>query len=159
MSTRLTALWVVPLVIALDQITKHIVLGALTLGDPVNVLGSFFRLTFIYNRGAAFGMHLGSPAVHTIVALIALAVVGWLYWSLPAGARLLHASLALVVGGAVGNIVDRLRFGQVVDFFDVGLGESWRWPVFNVADSCVTVGVLLLALGYRRFGGDGAGDG
>lgn len=150
MRIRLTALWLVPLVIAVDQITKYVVLHSLALGDPVDVLGSAFRLTFIYNRGAAFGMQLGSPTMHTVVSFVALAVVGWLYWSLPAAARLLHVALALVVGGAIGNIIDRLRFGQVVDFFDVGLGESWRWPVFNIADSCVTVGVLLLALGYQR---------
>ena len=154
MTTRLAALWLVPLVIVIDQLTKHVVRGALLLGDPVEVLGSFFRLTFIYNRGAAFGMHLGSPAMHTVVSLIALAVVGWLYWCLPPAARLLQAALALVVGGAIGNIIDRLRFGQVVDFFDVGLGETWRWPIFNIADSCVTVGVVLLAIGYQRRSGE-----
>lgn len=159
MRARLTALWVVPLVIAVDQITKHVVLGSLVLGAPVEVLGSFFRLTFIYNRGAAFGIHLGSPAVHTVVSIGALAAVAWLYWSLPAGARLLHAALALVVGGAIGNIIDRLRFDQVIDFFDVGLGEAWRWPVFNVADSCVSVGVILLILGYRSVGADRADPG
>ncbi|MFH1569508.1 MAG: signal peptidase II [Gemmatimonadota bacterium] len=158
MRPRLAALWLVPVALAADQLSKHAVRRALALGDPVEVLGSVFRLTFIYNRGAAFGVDLGSPLLHTVMALAALGFVGWLYWSLPERAGLLRVALALVLGGALGNIVDRLRFGQVVDFFDVGLGEAWRWPVFNVADSCVTVGVILLAIGYRRHEAPAAGQ-
>ena len=76
-------------------------------------------------------------------------VLIYLYRSLAEDERLSRLALCLVLGGAVGNIIDRLYLGEVVDFFDFGFGDL-RWPIFNVADSCVTVGVLLLALGYSR---------
>ena len=103
------------------------------------------------SRGAAFGLNLGSPLIHTVVSIAALALLVYLFRTLPVGARLLRIALAMVLGGALGNIVDRIRLEKgVVDFFAFGLGEQWRWPVFNVADSFVTVGVILLAIGYSR---------
>ena len=123
------------------------------LHDPVPVRagagGDFFRLTYIHNPGAAFGLNMGSPLLHTAFSILALGILIYLYRSLAANERLLRLALSLVLGGAVGNIIDRLYLGEVVDFFDFGLGDL-RWPIFNVADSCVTVGVLLLALGYSR---------
>ena len=92
---------------------------------------------------------MGSPLLHTAFSILALGILIYLYRSLAANERLLRLALCLVLGGAVGNIIDRLYLGEVVDFFDFGLGDL-RWPIFNVADSCVTVGVLLLALGYSR---------
>ena len=90
-----------------------------------------------------------SPLLHTAFSILALGVLVYLYRSLTEDERLLRLALCLVLGGAVGNIIDRLYLGEVVDFFDFGFGDL-RWPIFNVADSCVTVGVLLLALGYSR---------
>ena len=84
------------------------------------------------------------------VAVGALGVLGWLFLSLPLTARLQRTALAMVLGGALGNIIDRIRLDYVIDFFDVGVSEAWRWPVFNVADSFVTVGVLVLALSWSR---------
>lgn len=147
---RLAVLWLLPAVFALDQLTKQVVVRALPAQSPQPVLGDFLRFTFIHNRGAAFGLDLGGPVVHTAVAVAALGLLGWLYWTLPASARLQRSALAMVLGGALGNIADRVRLHQVVDFIDVGVSEAWRWPVFNVADSFVTVGVALLALGYSR---------
>jgi signal peptidase II len=146
----LAILWLVPVALFLDQVTKWIVVQTLTLHSPVPVFGDFLRLTFIHNRGAAFGLTMGGPAVHTVVALGALGVLAWLFHSLPIQARLQRGALAMVLGGALGNIVDRIRLHEVIDFIDVGLSEAWRWPVFNVADSFVTVGVLLLAVTYSR---------
>ena len=144
-------LWIVPAALLLDQVTKQIALHALPLHSPVPVLGDVLRLTLIHNRGAAFGLTIGGPLVHTAVALGALALLIWMFLGLPPEARLQRGALALVLGGALGNIVDRVRLGEVVDFIDVGLSaEGWRWPVFNVADSCVTVGVLLLVVSYSR---------
>ncbi len=146
-----SVLWIVPAALLLDQATKQIALHALPPQSPVPVLGDFLRLTLIHNRGAAFGLTIGGPLVHTAVAVGALALLAWMYRGLPAQARLQRGALALVLGGALGNIVDRVRLHQVVDFVDVGLSaDGWRWPVFNVADSCVTVGVLLLVLSYSR---------
>ena len=143
-------LWIVPAALLLDQATKQVALHALAPHFPVPVLGDFLRLTLIHNRGAAFGLTIGGPLVHTAVAVGALGLLAWMYRGLPAQARLQRGALALVLGGALGNIVDRVRLHEVVDFIDVGLSEAWRWPVFNVADSCVTIGVLLLVVSYSR---------
>jgi len=148
----LSTLWIVLVVLVADQISKYIVTAKMTAyGPPVDILGSFFRLTFIHNRGAAFGLNLGSPLIHTVVSIAALALLVYMFRTLPVDARLLRTALAMVLGGALGNIVDRVRLDKgVVDFFDFGIGEQWRWPIFNVADSFVTVGIILLAIGYSR---------
>ena len=148
----LSTLWIVLVALVADQISKYIVTIKMTeYGPPIEVLGTFFRLTYIHNRGAAFGLNLGSPLIHTVVSIAALALLVYLFRTLPVGARLLRIALAMVLGGALGNIVDRIRLEKgVVDFFDFGIGEQWRWPIFNVADSFVTVGVILLAIGYSR---------
>lgn len=138
------------LALALDQITKVIAVRTMVLYEPIPVFGDVVRLTYIQNAGAAFGLKLGGPWVHTVVAIGALGILGWLFTSLPATARLQRTALALVLGGAVGNIIDRIRLDYVIDFFDVGISETWRWPVFNVADSFVTVGVLVLAFTWSR---------
>lgn len=147
---NLTALAWAAAALVLDQVTKIIAVRTMTLHDPIPVLGDIVRLTYIQNPGAAFGLTLGGPLLHTVVAIGALAILGWLYVSLPVGARVQRIALALVLGGAVGNIIDRIRLDYVIDFFDVGLSATLRWPVFNVADSFVTVGVLVLALTWSR---------
>lgn len=138
--------------LVLDQITKAIVVNTMTLHSPVSLIGDVVRLTYIHNAGAAFGLKLGSPLLHTVVAIGALGVLGWLFLNLPPAAHLQRTALGLVLGGALGNIIDRIRLDYVIDFFDVGVSETWRWPVFNVADSFVTVGVLVLALSWSRHG-------
>ena len=145
----MTFLWIIPLAVAIDQASKFIVRGSMTLHQSEPVLGDFFRLTYIHNPGAAFGLNVGSPLLHTILSILALGLLVYLYRSLAANERFLHLALSLVLGGAVGNIIDRLYLGEVVDFFDFGFGDL-RWPIFNFADSFVTVGVLLLVLGYSR---------
>src|SRR4051794_18528064 len=151
---RKMALYVATLfgVIALDQVTKAIVLRSLRPYTPVEVWGDFFRLTFIYNTGAAFGLHLGDASRWVFMALAAVAVV--VLWMMFRGtpwrdrARLI--AIASVTGGAIGNVVDRVRSSRgVVDFLDFGVGE-YRWPVFNVADIAVTLGALLLAFSLWR---------
>ena len=139
-------------VILLDQLTKMLVLRTLRPYSPVEVLGDFFRLTFIYNTGAAFGLHLGEASRWVFMALAAVAVV--VLWFMFRGTawrdRARLVAIASVTGGAVGNVIDRVRSSRgVVDFLDFGVGE-WRWPVFNVADIAVTVGALLLAFSLWR---------
>ncbi len=145
----MTFLWIIPLTVAIDQASKFIVRGSMARYQSESVLGDFFRLTYIHNPGAAFGLNLGSPLLHTALSILALGILVYLYRSLAENERLLRLALCLVLGGAVGNIIDRLYLGEVIDFFDFGLGDL-RWPIFNFADSFVTVGVLLLALGYSR---------
>jgi signal peptidase II len=138
--------------IVIDQITKFIVERSLRLYDPVPVLGDFFRLTYIFNRGAAFGLHLGpwSRIVFTILPVVAAVLLFMMYRQTPWRDKARLISIALVTGGAIGNLIDRLRSSRgVVDFFDVGVGEV-RWPVFNVADIGVTIGALLLAVSLWR---------
>jgi len=141
-------------VVALDQISKAIVLGRLPLGVQIPVVDGLLALTLVLNPGLAFGL-LGSvpPAWRWMVAalsLVALAVLARVALRvLPAGGWAGRLSIGLIFGGAVGNLVDRARFGAVVDFVDVHW-QGWHWPAFNVADSAITVGVALLALRLRN---------
>ena len=138
--------------IVIDQITKYIVERTLRLYDPVPVLGEFFRLTYIFNRGAAFGLHLGewSRVAFTILPVVASILLFLMYRGTPWRDKTRLISIALVTGGALGNLIDRIRSSRgVVDFFDIGVG-AWRWPVFNVADIGVTIGALLLAVSLWR---------
>ena len=144
-------LWFVPVILCLDQISKYLVIRFLDPSRPWPADAEYFRLTYIHNPGAAFGLDLGSLHLHTVISVIALGLLVWLFRSLPAEARLSQFALVMVLGGALGNIIDRLvHDAGVVDFFDVGVSEQWRWPIFNVADSFVTIGIVLLALGYHR---------
>ena len=141
-----TALLVV--IISLDVVSKMIVQRELVLYSPRPVIGDVFRLTYIYNPGAAFGLHLGqySRFIFLTLTILALVVLFLWYRATPWRDRLRLVAIASVSGGAVGNMIDRVRSQRgVVDFLDVGVG-SIRWPVFNVADVAVTVGAILLAL-------------
>lgn len=144
-------LWgVVGTVVVLDFVTKMWAMNTLTFGHPVPVLGDFFRLTYTHNPGAAFGINIGehSRLFFLVLSLIALVVLGLIYRSTPARDRLRLLAVALVGGGAVGNIIDRIRFeAGVVDFLDVGIGAH-RWPIFNVADSAVSIGAVLLLISF-----------
>ena len=142
-------LWLAPLILAIDQLSKWMVASSMVEFQSIPVLGDFFRLTYIHNHGAAFGIDVGSPFLHLLFSLAALGVLGWMFYTAPPGARLLRCSLSMVLGGALGNIVDRVRLKMVVDFFDFGLA-GLRWPVFNVADTFVTIGIFLLILTYSR---------
>lgn len=139
-------------VLLLDRVTKWWVVQNLTLHEIVPVWGDVFRLTYTHNFGAAFGIDVGqySRVFFLTLAIIALGVLMYLYVHTPRRRRLRLWSLALVTGGAVGNIVDRIRYrAGVVDFLDVGIG-SLRWPVFNVADMGVSIGAVLLMVTFYR---------
>ena len=115
---------------------------------PQEVLGEYVRLSLVYNRGAAFGLNVGDHSRWVFMALTigALLILGRLYLSTRPGDRLRVASLALVCGGALGNLIDRIRHDLgVVDFLDLGFGDA-RWPTFNIADMAVSSGAFLLAI-------------
>lgn len=131
-------------VLALDQLTKWLVSARLLLGEPVSVLGDVVRLTLVHNRGAAFGLFPGSRVPFIIVSVLAIAVVLYLFQRDAYRSGLSRILLGGILGGALGNLIDRARLGYVVDFIEVGVG-SLKWPVFNVADSAVTLGVIFLA--------------
>ena len=137
---------IVVTVIVLDLVTKLIVVRALPARMPV--VGDWVTFQLVYNPGAAFGIHVGSYSrwVFTILAVIALFVLGAMVRQTDPSHKVRIAALALVCGGAVGNLIDRIRSGRgVVDFIDVGIGAV-RWPTFNVADMAVTCGAVTLAL-------------
>lgn len=149
--TRIYA-WLVGGTVLLDVVTKYVVQRTLVLYEPVPVWGDFFRLTYIFNRGAAFGLSLGEYSRYLFLALTLVAVIvlaGW-YRGTPASDRMRLAAIAAVTGGAIGNLIDRVRSHRgVVDFLDFGIGQV-RWPVFNVADIAVTTGAILLAISLWR---------
>jgi signal peptidase II len=137
-------------IVALDQITKAVVLEHLPPGVAIHLIDGFLSLTLVMNTGLAFGLLGGLPAAWrwliallSITALVVLARVALRV--LADGGWLARLSVALIFGGAVGNLVDRARFGAVVDFVDVHV-SGYHWPAFNVADSAITIGVTLLAV-------------
>jgi signal peptidase II len=136
------------LVVALDLWTKHLASTNLALYRPVPLTG-WMNLTLAHNTGAAFSL-LADQDGWQRWFFIAFAVgisgflVLWL-WRLPLGARLLPAALMLVLGGAIGNLVDRVRLGYVVDFIDLHYGD-WHWPAFNIADSAIVIGATLMLI-------------
>lgn len=139
-------------VLVLDQITKQIALEYLTLGQSVPFLGNFFRWTLTYNPGGAFGMKLGSPFYYLITSSIIFALLIY-YISRNLDKPSITIPLSLVTGGAAGNIIDRFRFGEVVDFIDVeffdihwGFYNMTRWPIFNIADIAVSCGIITTVL-------------
>jgi signal peptidase II len=140
---------------ALDLWTKHWATQTLADRDSVAVLGQFLRLTYTRNSGVAFGLGAGTNFPFYVFSLLAALAILVLFLRGRVQGRTREVALALIFGGALGNLVDRITTGLVVDFIDVGI-RQWRFPVFNVADSAVTVGVALFALGWSRRHEDGA---
>lgn len=138
------------LVVVLDQVTKLLVLQYIPLYKKIAVIPGFFNLTHLTNPGGAFGFlaRNNSPLKHWIfigASFLALGMIIYFYHQTPRKHFYLGAGLAMIFGGAIGNLIDRFRFGEVVDFLDVYIG-SMHWPAFNVADSGVTVGVFILII-------------
>jgi signal peptidase II len=136
------------LVIAADQATKLWVLAALQPREVIPVL-PVFNLTLVFNEGAAFSFLANAGGWQRwlfvgVAVAVSTVLIAWL-WRLKPEERLTAAGLALVAGGAIGNLIDRLAYGRVVDFLDF-YWRAWHWPAFNVADSAITVGVGLLLL-------------
>jgi signal peptidase II len=147
-------------VVGLDQATKALLVRWLELHDFVPLVDGLLSLSHVRNRGAAFGLLSDwdlpyQPLVLSVLSIAALLAITLYFVRLPATARLPRLALALVLGGAVGNLIDRVRLGYVVDFIHV----YWRqhqWPDFNVADSTITVGVTLLVFDILRSSGHDA---
>ena len=130
--------------VVLDQVTKAAVVSRLGICERIPILGTSLRLTHIRNSGAVFGMMRSASTYFTFFSIIAAVILVVVLFFARRASVLVRVSLGMVMGGAVGNLIDRLRYGAVVDFIDVGVSESVRWPCFNVADSAITVGVILL---------------
>jgi signal peptidase II len=133
--------------IGLDQFTKWLALSVFDFAANPVAVTPFFNLVLVWNRGVSFGMfNQASAAGPWILTGLALAITaGLLWWLRHAQGRVAITALGLVIGGAIGNVIDRLRFGAVVDFLDFHVA-GWHWPAFNVADSAICVGAALLLL-------------
>jgi len=128
-------------ILFLDQLTKFVIIKELSLYQSVAVIKDFFYLTLIHNRGAAFGIFQNQFYLFILSALVAIGIISFsLKNNKTKKFSLYNFSLALILSGALGNLIDRIRFGYVIDFFDFKV-----WPVFNVADSAITVGAIFLA--------------
>lgn len=128
-------------ILSLDQFSKFYVEKLINVGESIPVIKEVFHISLIYNTGAAFGIFKAHPRAFIILAVIAVTGIIFLlirkYRSLSIMER---SALSFIMGGALGNLLDRLRFGHVVDFIDLRV-----WPVFNIADSCITIGAVLMA--------------
>ncbi|MBN2409664.1 MAG: signal peptidase II [Candidatus Aminicenantes bacterium] len=138
-----------PVVIA-DQVSKAWIARAISPFDPLEIIPDFFHITFIRNRGGAFGFlsgidHSFFQAGFIIATVAAIGFIAVLYAKLHDRQRWPATGMALIIGGAIGNLIDRVRWGSVVDFIDLHI-YSHHWPAFNVADSAITVGSVVLGI-------------
>jgi signal peptidase II len=137
-------------VLLLDQVTKRLVTSAMPMHSSVEVIPDLFHLTLVTNRGALFGLLHDLPdpyrsSLFTLVPLLAIGLIVYFQLRTTLQDTLAHTGLALILGGALGNLVDRVRLGHVIDFLDVFIGDH-HWPAFNAADSSICIGVSLLIL-------------
>ncbi len=154
MQTSATRVWAVPALVAgavvtLDQLSKLWVvrtLGPETMTNFIPIVGDTVRIAYSHNTGVAFSLFQGHPELLTITALLIVAGAVYFYATqLPNRRTIIQLIMGLIMGGAIGNILDRVRLGYVVDFIQVG----W-WPIFNLADSAITIGAALLMLQFLR---------
>jgi signal peptidase II len=147
---RVLYLLVSAVVVVLDQITKRLVAASIELHESHEIVAGLVSLTHVRNRGAAFGFLSNAnlpyqSAIFSVLSVLALAAIAAYALRLPATQRWTQWALALIMGGAVGNLIDRLQHGNVIDFVDV-YWRSHHWPAFNVADACISTGVVMLVL-------------
>ncbi len=177
--TYLRVLYISLIVVIIDQLTKLKVKGikiptlginvdGMTLGSSINLIGDFFKLTFIENPGMAFGIEFGGKLTLSIFTLLATFLIIYFIYKNKNEGFYFRASLAFILGGAIGNLIDRLFYGaiygyaplfygKVVDFFHFNIPDFnlfgktfYSWPIFNVADISVTIGFLMVLLGYSK---------
>ena len=139
-------------IVAADQVTKLYIMQTMRLHESIAVIPNLFSLTYIRNPGAAFGLLAGSSNTFRMVffgltSIFALGLLGTILLRMPEQDRMGRLSVAGILGGAIGNLIDRMRYGEVIDFLDVYI-EQYHWPAFNVADSAITVGVILLIVHF-----------
>lgn len=142
-------------VVAVDQLSKYYVQSKMSLGMSLPVVDNIFHITYILNPGAAFGILEHQTMFFIAIAVFMLAAVVYFYPRIPESSRALRFGTGLMVGGAVGNVIDRVKTGYVIDFFDFRI-----WPVFNVADMAIVggVGLIIFSLYYLPEKKDGCND-
>ena len=137
------------LVVIADRITKWLVMQNMQLGESIRLLGDdLLRFTYVHNPGIAFGIRVIPPSVLTVFSIVtSIVLIVFIYYQ-RRESPMLVLSLSMILGGAIGNVIDRLLYGEVIDFIDVDFPDfiMARWAVFNVADSAVTIGMCILAI-------------
>jgi signal peptidase II len=132
-------------VIVADQLSKAWIVAEFPFGEPVEVLGAWLRVWYVANSGALFGLFRDQALLFAILSLGVIGLIIWFHGHAVRGnGWLATVALGLLLGGAVGNLVDRVRFGHVVDFLDMGFPGGWRFYTWNVADAAITISILLL---------------
>lgn len=148
MTKAIKLLCIVGIIVFLDQVSKMIILRYVRLFHEISVIEGFFSIVHVRNPGGAFGfMSDYSSEVRSILFLavssLASLAIAFFYMKIPVAFSWLSTALLLILGGAIGNLIDRFRFGEVVDFLDFYVGTH-HWPAFNVADSSITIGMIIL---------------
>lgn len=142
------------LIIIVDQITKFIIKANFSLYEQVNIVKGFFKFIYIRNDGVIWGIFSNSkshiiPVIITVLSIAALLTVFYIFAKTSISCRLELISLSFIMGGAVGNLIDRFFLGYVVDFIDIYI-KSYHWPTFNIADSFISMGIVLLLISVLR---------
>jgi len=132
--------WVALFLVAADQVSKYLILHQLPLGESFPLISNIFHLTMIHNTGIAFGLFQQNPSMLTLLIGLCVLLLAVFSFRMLKESRWEQIAYGLILGGACGNLIDRIRFGWVVDFLDFRI-----WPVFNLADSGITIGVILFA--------------
>jgi signal peptidase II len=130
-------------ILIIDQWTKKLVTSSMYLGESQRILGDIIKITYIRNPNSVFGLNIGGPIISTILTVIAFIFVIYLF--IIAKKPLFLTSISFIIGGALGNLMDRVFYMEVVDFIEIGV-VKFRWPTFNVADSFVTIGIILVVI-------------
>jgi signal peptidase II len=138
-------------IVGLDQFTKYIVCQSLPLHHQKEVIKNFFHIVHIRNPGIAFGLFTQAGAHYRIpmlilVSAVAVFIICYFLYQIKDGSWLQNTCFSLLLGGAIGNLIDRFRIGEVIDFLDVHWYSAFHWPAFNVADSAISVGIVLLGI-------------
>lgn len=135
---------------ALDMLSKELISSMMKLHESIPIIDNILRLTYIKNEGIAFGLLQGIPHILLFISIVVLAIIIYLTKRISTQKISIQIAFGLIIGGALGNIVDRIRFSSVRDFLDVGINQQLRWPIFNIADSVVFIGVILILIFYEE---------
>jgi signal peptidase II len=143
--------WIAFLIVILDHVTKWIARAELYPDQMVDIIPGYLRLSCVYNSGVAFGFFdeiqsVWKPYILAALAIIAMVVIFLYGMRMPAERKLLQLALAITMGGILGNFIDRIFRGYVIDFIEFHIHESFRWPTFNMADSAITIGIAFLLI-------------
>lgn len=132
--------------IILDQLTKLWAIKVLKDGGSIKIIGDFLRFTYAENRGAAFSILQDQRVFFIIITIFMLGILAYIYFKMKNITKLSKLAIGMIAGGAIGNFIDRVRFGFVVDFIDVRFGSFYNFPIFNIADSFVVCGTILMII-------------